>query len=166
GIFADGDHLADHRRKDFALFERLGDGFTLTDADAAFHDRLLDDLVAGRDGEAVENRYAGAQKHGHVLRETRDGDFPDQVADDRQPEHPSIDYQLAFFGFIPQADGDDDGDHAGYQVEKVLAEPVADINGDLRRRGKRLAHAAVELSEYRDNVYEQDRNDGDRDDDD
>src|SRR5262249_30189256 len=97
---------------------------------------------------------------------TRYGDLADQIADDRHPQQPSVDDQLTSFRFVPESDADDDRHDDGDDEEEVSAEPVADVDRDLRRRGKRLAHAAVELAEDRDDVDKKDRDDGHGDGDD
>jgi hypothetical protein len=61
GLFADRDHLDNHRREDVGPLERLGDRLAFFNALASGHDRIFDDRVARGacgDLEAVEDRDA------------------------------------------------------------------------------------------------------------
>jgi hypothetical protein len=60
GLFADRDHRDDHRREHVRLLQRCGDRIAARDARARFHDRIVNDAVAGRlrrDLEPVQNRH-------------------------------------------------------------------------------------------------------------
>ncbi len=64
GAFADGNHLANQRRKNFTVPQWLGHGLTLTDAYPALHDRFFNDFIAGGSGgdrQTIQDRHSGTQ---------------------------------------------------------------------------------------------------------
>src|SRR5882672_7626575 len=111
GVFTDADHVHDHRRKDGAALERLGQGAARGDGGAGLHDGALDDAVAGRAGrdeKPLEDGNARRDERAERPREPGDRDLADQHADDRHLQQEGVDHVTALVGVVVALDPVDD----------------------------------------------------------
>src|SRR3954466_554457 len=164
GLLTDRDHRDNHRREDFGLLKRLGDGITARDRRARLHDRVLNDAVAGSlrgDLESFENADAGADQRSQRTGEARHRGLTKHVAEDGHLQHQPVDDELAVRRRVVLPEEVRTDDDYRTDCPPVTLEEAGGADDDSGRQRKGESDRREHVLEHRNDENEQ-HHDGDR----